>query len=123
MKRRYKDTNWPRLCNRREMRLKAMAGVDAPRPIMIASSRELLQAHYRGPWRAIGRLIQQELKDLFDWYCGDQWEWTRVHILRRQPDPLRAEERRMYQELRALEALAKDIQRPCGPKPKAGRLP
>ena len=105
MRRRYKNTNWPRVCNGRVAQLKNMLRVNAPRIILAESALNFLQAHYGGPWRMVAAVIKWQLRWFFGWYLQDQWEWVRVHVLRQPPDEFLVEAKRDQAEQKAVERL------------------
>jgi len=73
------------------------------------NARLIIEAYHRGPWRAIWALLIHEIQDVWDEVCWPRWEWFRVHVLRRAPDPEVAAFARELEEDRALTELAKQL--------------
>ena len=51
-------------------------------------ARLFLKAYHKGPWRMIFAMVQHELDSLWGSYGWSKWQWFRVKVLKREPDPV-----------------------------------
>lgn len=50
--------------------------------------RMFLNAYHKGPWRTIFALMKYELISFWGHHGWSKWQWFRVKVLKREPDPV-----------------------------------
>ena len=84
-----------RLCLARKQLITVANTPDVPDFMLMEHCRMFLNAYHQGPWRAIFALTKYELWSLWGSYGWPKWEWIRVKVLRREPDPVLSIARRV----------------------------
>lgn len=108
---RHKNLDWEKVyCSRLDSARKLFRFPGRiPPAIAELNAQLILEAVHHGPWRAIWALLTHELHDVWQWHCGDHWEWIRVKLLRRKPNPDLLEAQRTIDEWKALDEIARDL--------------
>lgn len=61
---------------------------NVPDFLIAEQARVFLNAFHKGSWRTIFALINYELIGLWGGYGWPKWQWFRVKVLKRKPDPV-----------------------------------
>lgn len=83
-----KGFNWEKNYDSRLLALRRACKIDhLPKYLMQSAALQLVEAYHRGTWRLIWALLIHEVEAAWHWHCADEWEWVRVHVFRRTPNP------------------------------------
>lgn len=108
--RRWTPEVWAKCWKRRKAACQKRAAMPFwPDMMWEMDARLILEAYYRGLWRAIWALLTHELHEVWVWYGWPRWEWIRTRIFRRSQNADLAEWERWDEEDAAVEELAKQL--------------
>lgn len=105
----YRKFNWAKAYDNRIDRLSRLAALKAPSVIVASEARLILEAHYRGRWRAVWGVFKDACWSHYAERYSDDWEWVRTRIFRRAPDPDIAELERDMEEEDALAEMVETL--------------
>lgn len=108
---RFKNFAWDQALPRRRASLISFGRWHTPPPdaLVDLNARLFLEAYYRGPWRMISALIKHELRSVWLHYGWFKWEWVRTRIFRRPQNEVLVEAQRAWDEMDAVEELARKL--------------
>jgi len=108
---RYKGWDWEQVYRNRLASSRKFYKIPGRLPTALTdlNAKLLLEAVHRGPWRAVWAHFTDVVYETWQWYCGERWEWVRVHLLWRKPNEAMADAARTIDEWKAMDKMAEDL--------------